>query len=288
MKKLLSIFVFCLVLICVPINAYAYNNPDLPRIVDKADLLTKEQKRSLRSKIDEVSEKYDFDIVIVTVNSTNGKSAMEYADDYYDYKGYGCGEDNDGCLYLVDMGNREFWLSTTGYGITALTDYGIEYVNNEALPYLSGGDYYNAFDTVISEVDSLVGQAKDGTPYDIDSDYDYSSNYNESYSDSIDREEAQKTIIGCFIISVIIAIVVVLSIRKSYKPVRFNSNANSYIVPGSMHMSYTADNFLYTTTSRTRIQSDSSSSGGHSGGGGGSSTHTSSSGTTHGGGGGHF
>ncbi|MBO5147409.1 MAG: TPM domain-containing protein [Clostridia bacterium] len=39
--------------------------------------------------IDEVSEKHKFDLVIVTVNSLNGKTSTEFADDFYDYNDYG-------------------------------------------------------------------------------------------------------------------------------------------------------------------------------------------------------
>ena len=41
-----------------------------------------------------------------------GKTAEAYADDYYDYNGYGYGENDDGLLLLVSMGERE-WAITT-------------------------------------------------------------------------------------------------------------------------------------------------------------------------------
>lgn len=46
-------------------------------------------------------------MIIVTVDSLNGKTVEEYADDYYDDNGYGYGENNSGILFLVAMDDRE-------------------------------------------------------------------------------------------------------------------------------------------------------------------------------------
>ena len=40
------------------------------------------------------------DAVIVTSNNLNGKSQQDYADDYFDYNGYGVGKEKSGLLSL--------------------------------------------------------------------------------------------------------------------------------------------------------------------------------------------
>jgi uncharacterized membrane protein YgcG len=92
---------------------------------------------------------------------------MAYADDFYDYNGYGFGANNDGCLLLVSMEDRDWWISTTGYGITALTDAGIEYIGDEFVSYLSDAEYAKGFDMFADLVDKFVTQAKEGNPYDV-------------------------------------------------------------------------------------------------------------------------
>ena len=67
----------------------------------------------------------------VTADTINGETPMAYADDYYDYNGYGAGADNDGILLLLSMEDRDWWISTTGYGIDAFTDYGIDVIGDE-------------------------------------------------------------------------------------------------------------------------------------------------------------
>ena len=72
------------------------------------------------------------DVVIVTVASIEGKTATEYADDYFDYQGYGYGEKSDGILLLVGMKERVWAISTHGsLGISAFTDAGLDYIKED-------------------------------------------------------------------------------------------------------------------------------------------------------------
>ena len=74
-----------------------------PRLVDDAGLLSSEEKDELLDKLDEIRDKEDFDVVIVTKESLDGKSPQDYADDYFDYNGYGVGKDKDGILLVLGM-----------------------------------------------------------------------------------------------------------------------------------------------------------------------------------------
>ncbi|MBO5565426.1 MAG: TPM domain-containing protein [Lachnospiraceae bacterium] len=137
------------------------------RLIDEADLLSEAEEASLLTKLNEISERQQFDIVVLTVDSIGGKSPEAFADDYYDYNGYGFGEEKDGCLLLLSMEERDWAVSTTGYGITAITDYGQEALMDEVLPYLSRGRYADGFSLFADGVDHLVTEAKNGNPVDI-------------------------------------------------------------------------------------------------------------------------
>ena len=79
-----------------------------PLLVDEAGLLTEEESSALLNKLEDISRRYENEVGIVTVNSLEGKTAEAYADDYYDYNGYGYGENDDGLLLLISMGEREW------------------------------------------------------------------------------------------------------------------------------------------------------------------------------------
>ncbi len=70
------------------------------------------------------------------------------------------------------MDERKWAITTYGYGITAFTDYGLEYMEDEFLSYLSDGEYMEAFSKYATLCDDLLTQARDGHPYDVDSDDD--------------------------------------------------------------------------------------------------------------------
>ena len=132
MKKQLGILLFTLLLILgMTLSASAAS---MPRLVDGADLLSDSEEAELLSMLDEISARQMLDVVIVTTNTLEGKSAMAYADDFFDYNGYGFGSSYDGVLLLVSMEDRDWWISTSGYGITAFTDYGITCLSDQFLP----------------------------------------------------------------------------------------------------------------------------------------------------------
>ena len=88
--------------------------------VDDANLLEDTEEAELEQILEEISMRQNCDVVIVTVDSLDGKSAMEYADDYFDYNGYGYGAEKDGILFLIAMEDRDWWISTHGsYGISS-------------------------------------------------------------------------------------------------------------------------------------------------------------------------
>ena len=241
-----------------------------PRLMDEAGLLSSDEAAEIKAMLDEISERQKFDVVIATVNSLSGKTPMAYADDLYDYSGFGFGENKDGVLFLISMEERDWYISTTGYGIVAITDAGREYIADEFKSYLSDGDYAEACRIYANEVDRFVTNAVEtGKPYDVG---------------NLPHDPLSLVWIPIsLIVGFLIAAGVVGGMKSKLRSVNFAAAADSYVKPGSMNVRESRDMFLYSTVSRTAKPKDNDSSSS-----GGSSTHTSSSGTTHGGGGGKF
>lgn len=238
----------------------------LPRLVDDAELLDREEAERLLEKLDEISEQQQCDVAVVTVYGLDGKTPEAYADDFYDYNGYGMGTDKDGMLLLVDMESRKWWISTCGFGIVAVTDAGIDYISGKFLPDLSDGEYLDAFWTYASLCDQFLTQARDGKAYD---------------SGHMPKEGVSTLWIpGSLLIGLALALVATGCMRAQLKSVRRQAAASNYVRPGSRSLRVSRDIFLYRTVTRTERPKDNDM--------GGSSTHTSSSGQTHGGGGGSF
>lgn len=124
MKKRIFMVYFALVLLFFPVSP-VFAAEDAPRLVDGADLLTDSEETALRDKLDEISERQQVDLVIVTTDSLEGKSPMEFADDFYDYNGYGFGDSYDGVFVSHQYGrtglayiHNRFW-NYSNYGCRA-------------------------------------------------------------------------------------------------------------------------------------------------------------------------
>lgn len=252
---------------------------DLPRLVDMADLLTDSEESELLGILDEISERQQVDIVVVTVDSMEGETAMVYADDFYDYNNYGFGSEQDGILLLISMDERDWYISTSGYGITAITDAGREYMSELFVSDLSTGNYAVAFTNFAKLCDDYITQAKTGEPYDVGNLPD----------ESFEPVWGLITALG---IAFIISLIVTGIMRMQLKSVYSQSAADNYVKQDSMQLTKKNDLFLYKHVDRRKraenTSSSSSSSSRSSNHSGGSRTHTSSSGKTHGGGGGKF
>ena len=258
MKKLITMLLALLITLSFAVPAFA---EAMPRLVDQADLLTDAQEASLLSKLDSISNRQGMDVVVVTADTLDGKSPMAYADDFYDYNGYA----EDGILLLVSMEDSDWWISTAGYGITAFTDAGIEYLGNRFVPSLSDGDYASAFEIYADHCDEFITQAKNGDPYD---------------THNLPKEpfDFLLNLAVSFVIGLVIAAIATAVMKGKLKSVRAQAGASGYVKTGSMNVTHRQDLFLYRDVNRTAKPKDSS----------GSSTHTSSSGRSHGGGGGKF
>lgn len=271
MKKKILVILFSLVIsLWVSVPAFAAQTEgfvsEYERVQDLADLLSDSEEAALLKKLDELSERQKMEIVVLTTDTLEGSTPRDYADDIYDYCGFGYGENRDGLLLLISMEDSDWYISTCGYGITAFTDAGIEYIGEQIKEHLSNGDFSSAFDKFAELCDDFITQARTGDPYDLH---------------NLPREPFPLIWIPISIaVGVCLSFLVVGSMKAKLKTVRFQSKASSYMKSGSLNITESRDLFLYSTVTRTEKPKNDSS--------GGSNTHTSSSGTTHGGGGGKF
>lgn len=140
-KKIIVAIFLVLLIFLQPLVLYA----EKTLVIDNANLMTEEEVLDLNKRANALSQEYDMDIVIVTADYLDGKTTREYADDFYDYNGYGIGPSYDGLLFLIDMENRIPYISTTGIAIRYFTDQRLDDVLD--LAYDSGlpdGDFYGA------------------------------------------------------------------------------------------------------------------------------------------------
>lgn len=229
MKKLMIFVLVCLLVL--PVWA------DGSRLVDNAQLLTEYEQLVLEERLDRASEQYDVDIVVVTVYGLGGKSARTFADDFFDYGGYGY----DGVLLLVDMESRQWYISTTGSCIDAIKNTTVDQIGDAMLPELSAGDYAGAFDTFVSQCEYYL-----------------------EYGDEAGQPSAASRFFVCLLVGFVIALIAVMVMKGQLKSVR-QKNAGAYQKAGSLHLTQAYELFLYRNVHRTEKPKNNGSHTGSSG-----------------------
>lgn len=281
-RNVISILLAVFFVFSLSLSAQASSS--LPMVVDHAELLNPSEETSLESLAQELRTEYKMDIVILTVDSLEGKSAQTYADDYYDGNGYGYDEDGSGILLLLAMEEREWYISTCGDAIYALRDYGIQQIEEEMVRYLSDGDYEAGFRVFLTSLPEYINPYGTGRPADGYADYSGDYYHGERENVVYHKEEYSPSFLLSLIIGIVAATVVILIMRFSMNTRRQQRGAGGYLKAGSFHLKRHQDIFLYSNVSKARRQQNNPGGGG----GRGSSVHHSSGGRRHGGGGGRF
>lgn len=221
---------------------------ELPLVVDNANLLSVEEVTDLIERLEAFALEYESEIAILTIEDLDGKTPQEYADDFYDYYGYGYGENDDGMLVLYKPGaegEREIYITTHG----------------------TGEDDYQADDFINAMVDYLIAE-------------DYVSAFN-TYIDIAEKSHKFSVSPVWIVLSIVVGMLGGMAIPKvmarANNSVRPQNDASVYAKAGSMVVTGNSD--IFVTSSITRVAKPKNEN---------NSSHTSSSGRSHGGGGARF
>ena len=272
----------CLVLLLAfTAVASAAGSVDNTRVFDETDDLSDSQEEKLQERIEDIQDKYDFDVVIrIAYVEIPYESLEAFTDDYYDSgisSKYAFGD--DGFLVFLNMyddgGGRAYWLNGCDKGAEWFDNYFLDYIKDRTSfqTKLKNNDYYEALDIMLDNVEKFLKQAKTGEPY--------------SYSNPVPKEPMTKKTFT--VLAVIEALVGLLfgkgyasKLRASMNTAVIRTEATEYIDKSSFNLTNSSDMYLYSNVTRTPIPTETRS------GGGGSSIHTSSGGHSHSGGGGRF
>ncbi len=240
-----------------------------PRVIDNADLFSDSEEESLNKLINKMKESFGYDFVILTENETNtsydfycgtlGESyESQYLNDYYQYNGYGTGENYSGAmLYINDKDGYiasayNFFGDCESYNTSEVKGkFSIDlddYLNESLKCYKAAMNFLKHTSTV------LRGKAL------------------------IIHDDVENSLTVGGIGGAIVAFIVVFICKRKMKTVRKATNADRYVT--SFDVTRNRDVYLNTTTTRKKIERSSSSDGGgsshFSGGfsGGGGSSHS--------------
>lgn len=219
------------------------------RIFDEADILTETEEYSLQKYMDKVSKEKQVDIVIVTTNDAEGKQPREYAEDFYKTHDFGY-EDSDGTglLYLISLdksvtGNRELWMTTAKEAKDYFSESRIDSVLDNIYNTLTADEelnYYGSCNEFIKGIEKYM-------------------NVSESVPVFLTKWYSKLGI--ALVITLIIFFILIFNFGG-----KKTTTAETYLNVNSIKRNIKEDTYMYTNTTKTKIEKSSSSSGSSSGG----------------------
>jgi uncharacterized protein len=277
MKRLSIILLIVLLFLnCLPVLAL---DTDI-KVYDEADLFSDNEEKELQKAAQALAEKTKIDIVIVTILDAEGKTSEAYADDFYDYNGFGIDKDNSGILLLIDMDNRNVWISTTGKCIRIFPDDRIDDILDGIVPFLSEAAYADGAKYFLDSAEYYIGQGIPSDQYNYDRDTGEISQYSDTPEYKMEQALRRLPLFVLIGLGIGGGVVGIMAINN--KGVK-TTDAGTYLDSNSFNLIDNRDIYIRTAVTKRLIESD---SGGSSGGGGSrSTTHSGSSGSSHGGGG---
>jgi len=233
-----------LLLLCLSLKAsdvYAAS----PRLIDEVGLLSSREAQEIRSRLDQVSEAHQFDVVIAVVQRLGYQPAHLYAADFFETRGFGYGEGKDGAILLLAMAERDLGFAALGSGIYAFTSAGQEFLDKWFLPDLERDRFYEGLLAFTAAVDDFLIMAEAGTPYDVG---------NIPLLPSERRGYQRIAFISSLVVALLIALITAEVTRSKLKSVRQQQYAQDYIREGSMKLKHSRDLFLYRNLRRVKIE----------------------------------
>jgi uncharacterized protein len=238
-------------------------------VYDNASLFSDEEEQDLERSCTEFERNTKLHMVILTERSSGSEDCQAIADDFYDKK---YPKEPNGVCFLIDMGQRQIVISTSGIMQYYMSDAEIDDILQAAQGYAKDGDYAGTFAKMITMTQECFDRGVS------DADYLITEDGSIIHYRKINSTEALISVIA----AAATGILVYFGIWKSYRRKK-NRGAKSYADLKRVNIRDRRDALIDRHVSMHKIQKD---DGNHGGGvsGGGSTVHTSSSGNSHGGG----
>lgn len=280
MKKLFALALVLLCIVVFSVSTFAVSEYDIGEYVnDEADLLSDAEEQELENIINGIREKFDFDVAICTVMSTDGEDIDTYAENYYITSLFSF----DGLVFIINLnnnesGNREFYTYYQGSVYNTFGDEAYDsdngYINEHILSYLVIEDYYSAFKEYLTLTESFAEDYFGGR---TDDNYDYYYNgtdgyyYNGSYGNSTSLRSIVIKEIIVVVLGAVAAFLITQIMKSKMNTAVMKHEASDYVKEGSFNVTKSFDVFTYknivTTPKAQPANNVNHGGGGHTGGG---------------------
>lgn len=228
--------------------ALASSQITMPHVTDAVGLLSNEEIMALEQQAGQIEDSYGCAPYILVVEDfrvyEDTMDIFEAGMNLYERWELGHGPEKNGLLLILSMAERDYALVTYG-SVThrAFTDYGQDALCEQFLDNFRNDDWAGGFRDYLDGCAWLLEQAKNGTPYDVDT-------APKGFSPLI------------LVIPLVLALAVCLVLTAQMKTAKRKTEAGDYMVQGGAEMRVVQDIFTHRTVTRQVIQSENKGGGG--------------------------
>ncbi len=246
MKKLVSLLTILMFICICSVPVCSVSASQSGYVIDEAGILSLAERNKLEGKARNISEAYQCGVYIMTVDDYryyDNDTMHNVAKAIYREYDMGYGREADGILLLLSMRSREYILLAYGYGNTAFTDYGKDWLSEQFLDEFRNDDWKGGFDEYLNCSSKLLELAGNGEPLDVG-----------QASDA-----GFLGVVCSAVLALIVSAVIGSGLKSSMRSVARKCEASEYISDNGVTMTQRRDLFVKRTTKRTKIEKSSGS-----------------------------
>ncbi len=255
-KKFSAIILSLILILSFTVTALA---SDMDYVTDEAGILDTSERNKLNDKAKELSLKYNCGVYIIVLqdylsylDNPTGAVIKDTAEKFYFDKPMGIGKDQSGIMLMLSMSDRDYILYAHGYGNTAFTDYGKDYLADMFLGELGKDNWYKGFDIYLNTCNKMLKASHMGNPIDVN-------------NKPVSLYVRLWGIAACIVLGFIAAFIVKSILLDQHKSVAKKREANQYIADGGLELTDRYDRFTHKTQSRVYDPPQKNNSSGGSG-----------------------
>ena len=153
---------------CFAVSALA-TQAQLNYVTDEAGLFTDTERGTLESRAQEISERYNFGVYIITLpdyrDYTTSSSVETCAMELYDDNTLGWGSDRAGTMLLLSMQERDFDLDFYSSRANRIfTEVGRDRMEDRFIPYFRNDNFYGGYMEYLNTCEEYLQAAEEGHP----------------------------------------------------------------------------------------------------------------------------
>ena len=159
MKKAYK-FIMAFLILILTFSSMAF--ADSGRVVDETDLLNKEEKSAMETRLGNLADKYDFDILVIISDESDAK---KNAEDFVSGQNYG-----DGIVLSFQSERGDFYILPFGEGAEFFDTETVQQIHDEVRSYIEKEKVYEGLNVYIRQTEKRLEGVKDGAK-DMPADY---------------------------------------------------------------------------------------------------------------------